>query len=164
MIIEEIKPISNIHAVKHFHNIFRVYCKILAPILIITFFLCLISMNSQIFESGILEPYRSFLLIGITISAIVFSPYFLYILFIERKIQWILSFLIFVVIPFILAYMIFNQFIFYMMGAFFPVLFYGIYCLLLKAEVERWLSRYDRIQARLEVERNKREIEIRGPF
>ncbi|MGB8319420.1 MAG: hypothetical protein WCE54_14900, partial [Ignavibacteriaceae bacterium] len=73
-------------------------------------------MNSQIFESGILEPYRSSLLIAITISAIVFSPYFLYILFIEKKKKWILSFFIFVVIPFTLAYMIFQQFIFSMMG------------------------------------------------
>ncbi len=139
--IEHIKNISNIYAVEQFHNIFSVYCIILTPVLVITFFLGLISMNSQIFESGILEPYRSSLLIAITISAIVFSPYFLYILFIEKKKKWILSFFIFVVIPFTLAYMIFQQFIFSMMGAFFPVLFYGIYCLLLKAAVQRWLSR-----------------------
>lgn len=162
--IEHIKLISNIYAVKLFHNIFRVYCRILTPVLVITFFLGLISINPQIFESGILEPYRSSLLIAITISAIVFSPYFLYILFIEKKKKWILSFFIFVVIPFILAYMIFQPFIFSMMGAFFPVLFYGIYCLLLKAEVQRWLSRYDWIQGRLETEKGKKEIEIMGPF
>jgi len=162
--IEHIKLISNIYAVKQFHNIFRVYCRILTPVLVITFILGLISINPQIFESGILEPYRSSLLIAITISAIVFSPYFLYILFIEKKKKWILSFFIFVIIPFTLAYMIFKQFIFSMMGAFFPVLFYGIYCLLLKAEVQRWLSRYDRIQTRLEAEKDKKEIEITGPF
>jgi hypothetical protein len=54
--------------------------------------------------------------------------------------------------------MIFQQFIFTMMGAFFPVLFYGIYCLLLKAEVQRWLSRYDWIQSRLEAEKEKKEM------
>ena len=122
------------------------------------FFLGLISINPQIFESGILEPYRSSLLIAITISAIVFSPYFLYILFMEKKKKWILSFFIFVVIPFTLAYMMFQQFIFSMMGAFIPVLFYGIYCLLLKAEVQRWLSRYNWIQARLEAEKEKRKL------
>jgi hypothetical protein len=162
--IERIKPISNIYAVRQFHNIFRVYFIILTPVLVVTFFLGLVSMNSQIFESGILEPYRSSLLIAITISTIVFSPYFLYILFIEKKKKWILSFFIFVVIPFTLAYLIFQQFIFSMMGAFFPVLFYGIYCFLLKAEVQRWLSRYDWIQSRLEAEEEKKEIEIRGPF
>ncbi len=162
--IEHIKLISNIYAVKLFYNIFRVYCIILTPVLAITFFLGIISINPQIFESGILEPYRSSLLIAITISAIVFSPYFLYILFIEKKKKWILSFFIMVVVPFTLAYMIFQQFIFSMMGAFFPVLFYGIYCLFLKAEVQRWLSRYDWIQARLEAEKEKKEIEIMGPF
>lgn len=156
--IEHIKLISNIYAVKLFHNIFRVYCRILTPVLVITFFLGLISINPQIFESGILEPYRSSLLIAITISAIVFSPYFLYILFMEKKKKWILSFFIFVVIPFTLAYMMFQQFIFSMMGAFIPVLFYGIYCLLLKAEVQRWLSRYNWIQARLEAEKEKRKL------
>ena len=113
-------------------------------------------MEPQIFESGILEPYRSSSLIAISISAIVFSPYFLYILFIEKKKKWILSFFIFVVLPFTLTYMIFRQYIFYMMGAFFPVLFYGIYCLLLKAEMQRWLSRYDWIQSRLEAEKEKK--------
>lgn len=156
--IGHIKLISNLYAVKLFHNIFRLYCRILTPVLVITFFLGLISINPQIFESGILEPYRSSLLIAITISAIVFSPYFLYILFMEKKKKWILSFFIFVVIPFTLAYMIFQQFIFSMMGAFFPVLFYGIYCLLLKAEVQRWLSRYYWIQARLEAEKEKRKL------
>lgn len=70
--IGHIKLISNIYAVKLFHNIFRLYCRILTPVLVITFFLGLISINPQIFESGILEPYRSSLLIAITISAIVF--------------------------------------------------------------------------------------------
>lgn len=155
--------VHNIIAVKQFYNIFRVYCGILTPVLVITFFLGFISMQPQIFESGILAPYSSSLLIAITISAIVFSPYFLYILFIEKKKKWILSFFIFVVIPFTLAYMIFQQFIFIMMGAFIPVLFYGIYCLLLKAEVKRWLSRYDWIQSRLEAEKEKK-IETNGPF
>ena len=117
--IEHIKNISNIYAVEQFHNIFKVYCIILTPVLVITFCLGLISIYPQIFESGIFEPYSSSLLIAITISAIVFSPYFLYILFIEKKKKWILSFFIFVVIPFTLAYMIFQQFIFSMMGAFF---------------------------------------------
>jgi len=168
MIEEKIKLISNIYAVEQFHKIFRVYLKILAPVLAITFFLCYISMNPTILKSGILEPYRSYLLIAITISAILFSPYILYILFIEKKWKWILSFLIFVAIPFVLAYMIFQQFFFIMMGALPPILFYGIYCYLLKKEVQNWLfrdnsrSRYDQLQARIEAEIDKKRNE--GPF
>jgi len=164
MIEEKIKLISNIYAVEQFHNIFRVYLKILAPVLAITFFLCFISMNPKILASGILEPYRSYLLIAITISAILFSLYILYILFIEKKWKWILSFFIFVVIPFVLTYMIFQQFVFIMMGAFPPILFYGIYCYLLKAEVQSWLirdnsrSRYGGIQARLDAEIDKEKL------
>lgn len=162
--IENIKLISNIYAVKQFHNIFWVYCKILAPFLVITFLLGLISMNPQIFESGLLEPYLSFLLIAITSSVIIFAPYFLYILYVEKKKKWILSFFIFVVIPFILAYMIFKQYFFYMMGAYFPVLFYGIYCLILKAQVQKWLDRYHREQAKLDAKKDKEEIKINLPF
>lgn len=164
MMKEKTKLISNIHAVEQFHNISRVYLKILAPVFVITFFLCFISMNPKILVSGILEPYRSYLLIAITISAILFSPYILYILFIEKKKKWILSFFIFVVIPFVLAYMIFQQFIFIMMGAFPPILFYGIYCHLLKKEVQSWLirdnslSRYGRFQASLEAEIDKKKL------
>lgn len=158
------KLILNIHAVEQFHNIFRVYLKILAPVLVITFFLCFISLRPKILTSGILEPYRSYLLIAITISAGIFSPYIIYILFIEKKWKWILSFFIFFVIPFILFYMIFQQFFFIMMGAFPPILFYGIYCYLLKTEVQGWLirdnsrSRYGRFQARIEEEIDKKRL------
>ena len=162
--IEQIKPIANIYTVKQFNNILKIYCKMLTPVLIITFFLCLISLKPQIFEDGIFEPYRSYLLIAITISAIVFSPYLLYILFIEKKKKWILSFFIFVIIPFTLAYMLFQQFIFTMMGAFFPVLFYWIYCLFLKTEVQRWLDHSDWIQRRSREESERKKLEIMGPF
>lgn len=153
--IEDNKLISNIYTVQQFQFIFRIYVKILIPFLLVTFLLVIISINPQIFESGILEPYRSYLLIAITISAIVVSPYFLYILFIEKKRKWILSFFIFVVLPFFLAYMIFKQFFFSMMGAFFPVLFYGIYCILLKSEVEKWLSKYSWHQRKEEIKKEK---------
>ena len=165
---EKIKLISNIYAVERFYNTFRVYLKILAPVLVITFFLCFISLRPKILLSGILEPYLSYLLIAVTISAILFSPYLLYILFIEKKKKWILSFFIFVAIPFVLAYMIFQQFFFIMMGALPPILFYGIYCYLLKKEVQSWLfrdnsrSRYDQLQARIEAEIDKKRNE--GPF
>jgi hypothetical protein len=53
-----------------------------------------------------------------------------------------------------------------MMGAYFPVLFYGVYCLLLKSEVDRWLSRYYRHQAKQEAETEKddEKIRINSPF
>ena len=89
MMKEKIKLISNIYAVERFHNIFRVYLKILAPVLVIAFILCSINIRPQILESGILEPYLSYLLIAITISASLFSPYILYMLFIEKKWKWI---------------------------------------------------------------------------
>ena len=165
---EKIKLISSIYAVERFHNIFRVYLKILSPALVIAFLLFFISMNPKILMSGILEPYQTYLLIAITISVILFSPYILYILFVEKKWKWILSFFVFVVIPFVLAYMIFQQFFFSMMGAVPPILFYGIYCYLLKKEVESWLIldnsriRYSRLQERLEAEIDKKRNE--GPF
>ena len=170
MMEEEIKLISNIYAVERFYNTFRVYLKILAPGLVITIFLCFISLRPKILMSGILEPYRSYLLIAITISAVLFSPYILYILFIEKKWKWILSFFVFVVIPFVLAYMIFQKFFFSMMGVFLPILFYGIYCYLLKTEVQSWLirdnsrSRYGKIQGSIEAEIDKREIERRERY
>lgn len=170
MMEEKIKLISNIYAVEKFYNILRAYRRMLNPVLVIVFILCLINMRPQILESGILEPYLSYLLIAITISAILFSPYILYILFIEKKKKWILSFFIFVAMPFVLTYMIFQQFFFIMMGALPPILFYGIYCHLLKTEVQGWLirdnsrNRYGSIQARLEAEIDKKENETKDHF
>ena len=161
---ENSNSILNFYSVKQFQTIFRIYTKILTPFLIFTFVLGY--MNIILFESRILEPYLNFLFIAIISSALIIVPYFLYILFIEKKKKWILSFFIFVVIPFIIAYMIFQQFFFSMMGAYFPVLFYGVYCLLLKSEVDRWLSRYYRHQAKqeAETEKAKEEIKINNPF
>ncbi len=162
--IEDKKLISNIHAVQQFQNIFRVYIKILIPILFVTLILGYISIRTAIRGSRILEPYPSFLLIVITTSAIIFVPYFLYILFIEKKQKWIISFFIFVVIPFILAYMIFQQFFFYKMGAFPPVLCYSIYCYLLKSEVQKWLDQYYRDQRMAEAKKEKEDIYKTGIF
>lgn len=161
---ENSKSILNFYSLKQFQTIFRIYTKILTPFLIFTFVLGY--MNIILFESRILEPYLNFLFIAIISSAIIIVPYFLYILFIEKKKKWILSFFIFVVIPFIIAYMIFKQFFFSMMGAYFPVLFYGVYCLLLKSEVDRWLSRYYRLQAKqeAETEKAKEEVKINSRF
>lgn len=161
---ENSDPILNFYSVKQFQSIFRIYIKILTPFLILTFVLGY--MNIRLFESRILEPYLNLLFITIICSAIIIVPYFLYILFIEKKKKWILSFFIFVVIPFIIAYMIFQQFFFSMMGAYFPLLFYGVYCLLLKSAIDKWLSRYYRLQAKqeAEAEKAKENIKINLPF
>ena len=79
--IEHIKNISNIYAVKQFYNIFRIYCRILTPVLFITFFLGFISIDPQIFESGIFEPYRSSLLIALQYQQLFFHrTFFIYFL------------------------------------------------------------------------------------
>lgn len=161
---ENSDSILNFYSVKQFQTIFRIYTNILTPFLIFTFVLGY--MNIILFESRILEPYLNFLFIAIISSAIIIVPYFLYILFIEKKKKWILSFFIFVVIPFIIAYMIFKQFFFSMMGAYFPVLFYGVYCLSLKSAIDKWVSRYYRLQAKqeAEAEKAKENIKINLPF
>jgi hypothetical protein len=161
---ENSNSILNFYSVKQFQTIFRIYTKILTPFLIFTFVLGY--MNIILFESRILEPYLNFLFIAIISSALIIVPYFLYILFIEKKKKWILSFFIFVVIPFIIAYMIFQQFFFSMMGAYFPALFYGVYCLLLKSAIDKWVSQYYRLQAKqeAEAEKAKENIKINLPF
>ncbi len=165
--IENMKHILNIYAVQRFQIIFRIYIKILTPVLIVTFILGFFNIYPSIFETHVLEPYLNFLFAAITSSAIIFVPYFLYILLIERKKKWILSFFMFVVLPFFLAYMIFKQFFFSMMGAFFPILFYGIYCILLKSEVDKWLNKYYWHQRKEEIKKEKdalNDIDNMGQF
>jgi len=62
------------------------------------------------------------------------------------------------IIPFVFAYLIFQQFLFYkIFGAVLPVMLYYIYCFLLKSAVEKWISQYYGYQNRMEQKKLKEE-------
>lgn len=79
----------------------------------------------------------------IIIAAVIFTPYMLYILTIERRFNWIIIFIIIVILPFILFYFFSKDS--YALEAFLliPFIFFYFYCLLLRLSVNQWIKDYN---------------------
>lgn len=166
--MENKKLIKDIISVQRFQSVLSIYFKILTPFVISILFLGYVisyaTMRSIESNNGLFDSYLSIVLIILVSSSIVFIVYALYILYIERKKNWIILLFVMVIIPFVFAYLIFQQFLFYkIFGAVLPVLSYYIYCLLLKSAAEKWISEYYwnqncLEQRRLKDERTKNEL------
>ena len=76
-----------------------------------------------------------FTLLGITVAAILFSPYMLYILYLEKKNGWIIFFVILVLIP-IITIILFSVFEL----LFIPLALVYFYYFLLKFVVRDWIQ------------------------
>ena len=156
--IENKKLIKDISSVQKFKTVLSIYIKILMPFVIAILIFAYVAIRSLNNKSNFYEPFLSTLLIIVVSSGIIIISYALYILITEKRNNWIILLFVMVIIPFVFAYLIFQQFLFYkMFGAVLPVLLYYIYCFLLKSEVERWLTEYYGHQNRLEQKRLKEE-------
>ncbi|WKZ69440.1 MAG: hypothetical protein QY331_15875 [Melioribacteraceae bacterium] len=120
-------------------------------------------LNYQISTVGLFV--LSFLSFGfiflVTIAAIIFTPFMLYVLYKENKNGWIVFFIILVVIPFILS-TIFHFTVSFVFPWYLIVLvvFY-FYCFLLRLEVNNWMrERRSRLQYLLEKQRREDETEV----
>ena len=82
-----------------------------------------------------------FTLLGITVAAILFSPYMLYVLYLEKKNGWIIFFIILVLIP-IITIILFSVFelLFIPLALVYFYYFYYFYYFLLKFIVRDWIQ------------------------
>jgi len=94
-------------------------------------------LNYQVISSGAL-PIVYFLPINfvylLTLAAILFTPYMLYVLYEEKKIGWIVSFVVIVLIPSVLIVFFYSDLFLLLLLPFY------LYCFLLRFEVKNWLS------------------------
>lgn len=160
--MENIKLIKDIISVQRFQSVLSIYFKILTPFVISIVFLGYVisyaTMRSTESNNGLFDSYLSTVLIILVSSSIVFIAYALYVLYMERKKNWIILLFVMAIIPFVFAYLIFQQFLFYkIFGAVLPVMLYYIYCFLLKSAVEKWISQYYGYQNRMEQKKLKEE-------
>ncbi len=160
--MENKKLIKDIISVQRFQSVLSIYFKILTPFVISILFLgyviSYVTMRSVESNNGLFDSYLSTVLIILVSSSIVFIAYALYVLYMEKKKNWIILLFVMVIIPFVFAYLIFQQFLFYkIFGAVLPLLSYYIYCLLLKSAAEKWISEYYWDQNRLEQKKLKNE-------
>lgn len=101
----------------------------------------LLVLNFLLFQSaeGNL-PIVSFFIIGV---AKFFIPYISYVLIVEKRYGWLISLVVFIVIPSIIIYFIVKDLF---LGKYFlllPFVAFYFYCLLLKFSVKEWLNDYD---------------------
>lgn len=101
----------------------------------------LIGLNFLLFQSteGNL-PMASFFIIG---AAKFFIPIIAYVLTVEKRYGWIISLIVFIVIPSIIIYFIVKDLF---LGKYFlllPFVAFFFYCLLLKFSVKEWLNDFD---------------------
>lgn len=156
--IENKNLIQDIIIVQRFQLVFSIYFKILTPLVISILILGYVTMRSLKSNNGLFDSYLSSVLIIVVSSSIIFIAYILYILIKEKKKNWIILLFVMVIIPFVFAYLVFQQFLFFkIFGAVLPTLLYYIYCFLLKSKVEKWISEYYWHQSKIEEKKEKEE-------
>lgn len=109
----------------------------------------LLGLNFLLFQSteGNL-PIASFFIIGI---AKFFIPFIVYVLIVEKRYGWLISMIVFIIIPSIIIYFVVKDLF---LGKYFlllPFAAFFFYCLLLKFSVKEWLNDYD---AKMEIDIN----------
>ncbi len=78
----------------------------------------------------------------IVAAAILFTPYIFYVLIKERKYGWIIIFFLMIIIPLLLVHILFLDALFHDAIIMIPLVFFYLYCYLIKYEVDRWLMDY----------------------
>lgn len=78
----------------------------------------------------------------IAAAAILFTPYIIYVLIKEKKFGWIITFFVMIIIPLLLAHILFRDALFYEAIILIPLVSFYFYCYLIKYEVDRWLNEY----------------------
>ncbi len=156
--VENSKLIKNIFAVQRFRNILFYELRFLdgATLMGVSYFLGFVNFNLSML--GLNINSISLAIILITTAAILFSPYILYVLFLEKKIGWIITFFSMTIFPLLFIYIFFRTALFYDALILIPLLLFYFYCYLIKFEVDKWLADYSWHQERMQ---QKRETEDR---
>ena len=157
MEIETKKIIDDIYLVRIFQRILFLLIIIPLPILAVLLGVQFILMRygsffpKQIFNPKILI-YPLSLVIG---PAVPFTPFLLYVLIKEKRRAWIITFLVIVILPFLLVFLIIYYSISSVPWIIDPSIIYlmipiYIYCYLLKHTVDEWLREYQAHELRKE--------------
>ena len=101
------------------------------------------------------------LLYFVIVTAILFTPYMIYVLIKERRYGWIAIFFFMVVFPYPVLYLILGDYILLPAWMLLPVIPFYLYCFLIKYSVDDWLREYSSeqqlIKQRKEWEEKKKE-------
>ncbi|MFO7525384.1 MAG: hypothetical protein R6W68_08015 [Ignavibacteriaceae bacterium] len=93
----------------------------------------------------------------IAAAAILFTPYIFYILINEKKFGWIITFFAMIIIPLLLAHVLFHGEFVYEGLVLIPLASFYFYCYLIKFEVDKWLGEYYSYQELLNQKKDRDE-------
>jgi hypothetical protein len=99
------------------------------------------------------------ILIIITLAALIFSPYLLFVLKRENRKGWIYFFLVIVILPAIISTVLYLVNSFLLPLLFIPLFLFYLYCFLLRFSVNEWLADLRTKNIRL-IQKEKREEEL----
>ncbi|MDY0082208.1 MAG: hypothetical protein RBR74_03390 [Ignavibacteriaceae bacterium] len=153
------KFIKDIYLVQTFQNYFQIYVRILLALTILIALLIYIVRRTGGFLGDIVNPFIRILIIIIASTAVVFIPYILYVLIKENRKGWISFLILLLIIPVLFVSLIFKLSVFHNFAALYPIFLYSLFCYLLRAQINEWLTEYYGHQNRLEQKRLKKEEE-----
>ena len=151
------KFIRDVFLVQTFQIYYQIYVRVLLALTILIALLTYLVRRTGGFLGEMVNPLTRILIIIIASTAVIFIPYILYVLIKEDRKGWISFLIIIVIIPVLFTSMIFKFSMFYNMAALHPIFLYALYCYLLKAQINEWLTEYYGHQNRLEQKRLKEE-------
>ena len=98
-------------------------------------FAVIVTVYLVLFSQGVIP-----ILIIITLVAIIFTPYLLFVLKIENRKGWIYLFISLVIFPIIISTVLYFVYQFLLPLLFIPLLLFYFYCFLLRFSVNEWLA------------------------
>ncbi|MBS4034856.1 MAG: hypothetical protein KGZ85_10345 [Ignavibacterium sp.] len=93
----------------------------------------------------------------IPVAAILFTPYIFYVLIKEKRFGWIAIFFAMIIIPLLLAHILFKGEFVYEGLMLIPLASFYFYCYLIKFEVDKWLNEYYSFQELLQQKKESEE-------
>lgn len=118
-------------------------------------------LNYEIYSSGLfLLSFFGGIFLGIaSLAAVLFTPYLTYILWIEDKRFWLITFYLMIIIPFLLSVIFLSNYLFYFTSLFLAIFYF--YCFILRLSVNGWIKEKKwKRELFLDRARNKNENEL----
>ena len=85
------------------------------------------------------------ILLTMTFSAAFFIPFLLIVLISERRVKWLITFFIMIIIPLIVSIFLLNDFSYKLILFYVILILFYIYCFVLKFVIPKWIEERSRI-------------------
>lgn len=149
--------IKDVDAVQRFRNILFYQRQISNSTIFLLFIIYFFLPRIWPGITGILMTIIFIALAVIPAAAILFTPYIFYVLIKEKRFWWIVIFFAMIIVPLLLAHILFKGEFVYEGLMLIPLASFYFYCYLIKFEVDKWLNEYYSYQELLQQKKESEE-------